>query len=220
MNEVKTFFAIAMLALAIYTLSSLLSPSTPLYLYGGLLISYGFSFYPFARNKDKSSLLKSSGFICLLYGSLLIIGAAKGNSSLFAPLKETSFTTFSQERLSAKPVYTLMDLNEKLQQSTKPSIVLFSANWCTSCHILKKQVLSNPKTQPILSHFNYLEVDLTRPTKGNQQIMKYFQVVAPPPTILFFNNLNQLREDRIVGEISGDAFRKKLEKVLTDIGKA
>jgi thiol:disulfide interchange protein DsbD len=218
MNEVKNLFGVMMLGLAIYTLSKLISSTTTLYLSGLLLIGYGWQCRPLTRNSDSHTLYRTLGFASILYGALLIIGGAMGNSSFFTPLKSSCYEKSSPRSIQATKVQTLMALNEKLLASNRPSLVYFSANWCTSCHLFRKNVLETADIQTLLSHFNYLEVDLTKQTPGNQQIMAHYNVVAPPTT-LFFVGLDEISKERLVGETNRKEFKQLLEKILLAVGK-
>lgn len=213
MNQVKTFFGVLMLGLAIYTLAKLLPAPYPFYLYGLLLIGYGLNLAPFWLKNAKPHLISQMlGLITLLYGAMLIIGGAMGNEDLLMPLKRQPCLAHEALKNKAKAIDSLNQLMTSVRQSQKPVLLSFSASWCASCQIMKKQVFTSPAVKEALKDFTYLQVDLSEITPSKKQIMDKFNVIAPP-TFIFFKAGKELKDKRLIGETSQADFLQQLSIV-------
>jgi thiol:disulfide interchange protein DsbD len=90
----------------------------------------------------------------------------------------------------------LNDLEAKLQQSHKPSLLYFSAKWCASCQYIEKNVLSKRELETLLSHYQVIKVDLSEHNEEQARLMQNFNVIAPPTII----RLNPKESARLSGE--------------------
>ena len=95
-----------------------------------------------------------------------------------------------------KSMTRLSDIQIKLTQSHKPSLVYFSAKWCASCLYIEKNILSKQELSPLLSHYQIIKVDLTEHNAEQERLMKRFHVIAPPTII----RLNPKESARLSGE--------------------
>jgi thiol:disulfide interchange protein DsbD len=61
-----------------------------------------------------------------------------------------------------------------------------------------------------------IKVDVTENSKANQKLMQYFKVVAPP-TFIFYNAQGQeLKELKLVGDLSAEEFLKTVSQIGLD----
>ena len=216
MNEVKAFFGVMLLAVAIYLLGRLLPAILIMVLWACLLIFSGI--YLGALSRATTSLERfnqGAGLILLVYGFLILIGASQGHSNRLQPLKqETSATRLvsSLQNITASTLDDALTALTRAKTEGKPVVVDFYANWCTSCKIISATTLRDPRVQTALGDFIMLTIDLSANNNQSRDLLSYFNVVAPP-TFLFFNaDGHEQNTLRLVGEISADTLLEKLSE--------
>jgi thiol:disulfide interchange protein DsbD len=195
MNHIKTMFGFMSLGLAIWMLSRIVPGVITLYLWGALFIvgAIVLGALNFRGEKRLPPVLQGISFLALVYGSILLIGAAKGHDSLINPLQSPLLLTADK----AKPVDTLFstvkditDLQQRLKtakEKKQPVMLEFYASWCPSCKALDRDVLSNAKIQQQMQGFTKLRVDMTDRSDTMMYIATYYQVYGTP-TVIFFDH--------------------------------
>ena len=86
----------------------------------------------------------------------------------------------------------------------------FYADWCESCVAMDKKVLTQAEVKQALKKFVFLRVDLSRNTEQDENLMKYFKVIAPPNILFFGVEGFEDKDARIVGELSAQDFLTRL----------
>lgn len=113
------------------------------------------------------------------------------------------------EQISASSLVWMTNEDDALKLAREkhlPVIVDFTAEWCEACHVLDKNVLSNPKVTPELSRFVLLRIDVTNDTPENEAKRKRFGVMSLP-TILFLSREGKILENpRVHGVLSAEDF--------------
>lgn len=216
MNEVKAFFGLLLLAVAIYLLERLLPSVLIMVLWASLLIFS--AIYLGALRKAVSTLDKFNqgmGLMLLVYGILILIGASQGNNNPLQPLK-SRIETPQKMAFTAKTIAEVQTILNQATQEGKPVIVDFYADWCASCKIIATTTLIDPAVTALLNNFVTLTVDVTAQNSETHALLAHFNVVAPP-TFLFFNAKGQqLHALRLVGDVSAKTFLEKLRLALGD----
>jgi len=218
MNEVKAFFGVLLLAVAIYLLGRILPVMVTMGLWASLLIFSGM--YLGALNRANTRLEhfnQGTGLILLIYGILILIGASQGHSDPLQPLKSTAHqSTVSTSVSSTKTVTTLDDAMAALIHAAhqgKPVMVDFYADWCASCKIMARTTLREPEIINALHNIDVLTIDLTANNRDSQTLLDHFNIIAPP-TFLFFDAKGQELDDlRLVGEVSAQALLLSLKGI-------
>ncbi len=224
MNEVKIFFGVALLGVAIWLVERLISPSTSLLLWALLTGSYAMHLGAFEPAKPGlERLKKAAAFFLALYAAMLFAGAMSGASDAFAPL--ASFTQASQnppEKNSGaaytepRLVYSIADLDDALDLAARSGQTLVAdiyADWCVSCKVIEKQVFRDPVVQQRLGNSLLVKVDITRNDADNLALLTRYGLFGPP-AILFFNNTGEeLSQHRLVGEVTQPEFLRTLSAV-------
>lgn len=214
MVTVKTFLGVILLAMAIFMLSRILPGRMIMLLWALLLI--GCAIYLGAlSNGSKAGWQKfwrGVGLAMLVYGVVLIIGSAMGNSDPFKPFakKEISETIFFQR------VKTIQDLNEALNRAkleNKPVILDFYADWCVSCKEMDHTTFANNSVKETLKNFIVLRADVTANDDDDKNLMSNYNVIAPP-TILFFAKGLEIKNLRIVGALGPNDFMQYLQQAI------
>jgi thiol:disulfide interchange protein DsbD len=213
MNGVKLFFGIILLAMAIYLLARIVPAIIIMVLWACLFTFTGVYLGALTRSTDKIDKLKqAAGIILLVYGLLILIGASKGNTNPLQPLVSHPTNAGSSEM---KVVKSIAELQRALEGSEgRPIFLDFYADWCTSCKVIAATTLQDPKVVEALRQFLVLKVDLTANDADSRDLLRYFNIVAPPSFLFLGTNGKELPNLRLVGEISQDRLVDHLNKTL------
>ncbi len=209
MNTIKSVFGVLMLALAIWMLERIIPGWVSLLLWGALLIMS--AVYLGALNSlsidsngwDK--LWKGLGLILLIYGGLLMIGGASGSHSVWQPLHAISTsnanTTKAAHGLAFTKVNDLVELKQKLAQTSQPVMLDLYADWCVECKRMEATTFQDPSVIKALENTLTLQIDLSANTQQHKDLLKHFGLFGPP-TMLFFDKQGQEQpQARLIGMI-------------------
>lgn len=221
MNVIKAIFGVLLLGLAIWMLERLLPGWLTLMLWGGLLIVC--AVYMGALNSlqiDASGwtkLFKGIGLILLIYGALLMVGGASGSHSLWQPLQVIAAgpgsTAGQPSQLAFSKINNLDELHTRLQNTQKPVMLDFYADWCTDCKTMEKTTFRDPSVVAAMDDYLLLKLDMTDNTEAHQAMLQALQVFGPP-TMLFYNAAGQeLRDYRLVGHVTADKLLQHLSSL-------
>lgn len=224
MHTVKDFFGVLMIAVAILLLSRIISAEFTMLLWAGLLIICAVYMGAFTNNPSTgfAKLWKGVSLILLVYGFILLIGAAMGNTDALQPLafKQAIPVASVQSSGPFTTVKSIDDLKAAVARASaehKPVILDFYADWCVSCQELDRSTFKDVQTQSGMSQFVLLRANVTANDDTDKALEKQYNVIAPP-TILFFDaNGNELTSARIVGAVDAKGFAEHMQEVLNQI---
>ncbi|MCF6288336.1 MAG: protein-disulfide reductase DsbD [Proteobacteria bacterium] len=210
MNVVKSFFGIALIAMAIWFLSRIIPGHIALALYGVLALLASIFWIKYAMKNISSK--KMTAFFLLLkvlliaLGTVQIIGAIKGNTDPLRPL--TTIKKFEFVKISS-----VAELEQAITNSNKPVLLDFYADWCADCIQMERVTYSDPIVQATLDKFLVLKADVTQQNDADKALMKKFQIIGPPAT-LFFGIDNQLiKQYSFFGFKNAEDFVQHLNKI-------
>jgi len=223
MESVKAIFGVMLLAVAIWMIERVIPGEVTMLLWATLLIVS--SIYMGALTVLPSGvsgwrkLWKGLGLVLLVYGILLIIGAASGNVNPLQPLQNLSVNSGGTAAAKAapslpfKPIKGVNGLQQELaaaQAQNKPVMLDFYADWCVSCKEMEYFTFSDAGVQQQLAQFVLLKADVTSNDEQDKALYKHFGIFGPPAFLFFDTNGQEQRADRVVGLMSAEQFLQHL----------
>jgi thioredoxin:protein disulfide reductase len=221
MDAVKAVFGVALLGVAIFMLERILPPAVAMLLWGLLLICSAVYMGALTQVPQGASgwskLWKGLGVFLLIYGALMLLGAAAGGKDTIQPLRGLAVGGGGGAAAEAvfTPVKTLEDLDREVGKAGtlgKPVMLDFYADWCVTCKELERYTFSDPAVIAEMNRFVLLKADVTDNDADDQALMKHFGIIGPP-AILYFDTAGQeLKNYRLVGFKPADAFVEHLRR--------
>nr|WP_255762620.1 protein-disulfide reductase DsbD [Halomonas alkalisoli] len=224
MNGVKILFGILLLGVAIWLVERLLPPPVTLLLWAALAIGSALALGALSLNLAQGwpRVRQAAGLLLLAWGIALVIGAARGGHDPLRPLAPPlAQTGGAQQAVEITTVDDLATLEAALQRNAEqaiPSFVHFTADWCISCKQMERQVYPTPQVAEPLSQFARINVDVTRTGESSRELLDHFGLFGPP-SLMFFDQGEEIREARIQGEVRANDFASHLQGVLDWLGQ-
>ncbi|HIF18579.1 MAG TPA: protein-disulfide reductase DsbD [Cycloclasticus sp.] len=220
MEPIKYFFGVLLLAVAIWLMERILPSAVVLGLWAGLLIICAIYLSAIDRLSDNATgwqkLSKGLGVIFLIYGIILMLGAASGGSNPLKPLANLSLTQqgkAQQHGLTFQTIKNIGELNAVLlsTKQNKQFVMLdFYADWCVSCKEMETYTFTDPAVQQALKNIVLLQADVTKNDDDDRALLNAFSLIGPP-AILFFNLQSQeLTQRRVIGYMKSPDFLKQI----------
>ena len=224
MDSVKAVFGVILLGVAILMLERILPGPVTLALWALLLIIPAIYMRALDALPEGISgwrrLWKGLGVAMIIYGVILIIGAATGARDPFNPLRNLNNTlttavdgTHSSQHLQFQRIKNLDDFNTALSESNaagKLVMLDFYADWCTYCLKMEDYTFSNPAVQQALANVTLLQADVTANDATDLALLNHFGLFAPPAILFFDTNGEERRSQRLVGFMDAGEFLEYL----------
>ena len=216
MDAVKSAFGIVLLGVAIWMLERILPSAVTMVLIAALMISSAVYMGALDSLSESSSgwrrLFKSIGLLILIYGFAYLIGAAAGSNDLIQPLRGVTASaggSASEQHLSFRQIKgqqgLQLALNDSRQQG-RASMLDFYADWCISCKEMEKYAFTHPDVLAGLAQVNTLQADVTDNDDLDTALMSALGIYGPPAILFFDASGREIRNRRVVGEMSGEQF--------------
>ncbi len=223
MDAVKAVFGVTMLAVAIVLLERVVPPAVAMLLWGALLLSsavYMGAIQSLPRDSNGwQKLWKGLGLVLLVYGVLMLVGAAAGGKDTIQPLRGLAVGGGGAEQHAAfKRIKTVDDLDREVAAagaSGRPVMLDFYADWCVSCKEMERYTFSDPAVMKEMERFVLLQADVTANDDQDQELMQDRFGIPGPPAILFFDRTGkELRGYRVVGFKPAAEFADHLRRAV------
>jgi len=227
MIAVKGAFGFMMLGLAIWMLSRFLPGTLIMAMWAVLVFMTGVfmggltTFGPEATPAQKMG--KGFGFLAMIYGVLMVLGAATGGTNPLQPLASVSFggasgvSMAAHDELPFQRIKSVDDLDREIAAASgqgKTVMLDFYADWCVSCKEMEAYTFTDDAVHSALSNTVWLQADVTANDDEDKALLERFGVFGPP-TIIFFGTDGQQRHGyEVVGYMKAEAFAAHVNKAF------
>lgn len=221
MNPIKYLFGVLLLAVAIWLMERVLPSAVILVLWAALFIICAIYLRAIDRLQEKASgwqkLSKGIGLLFLIYGIILMVGAASGGASLINPLSNLSLSqqqVASQHGLNFQRVKNLDEFHvalKKAKQNKQFVMLDFYADWCVSCKEMEAFTFTDTAVQNALNNVLLLQADVTENNDDDRALLNSFSLIGPPAILFFDLNSNELNANRVIGYMPADEFLKQIK---------
>ncbi|MDH3614555.1 MAG: protein-disulfide reductase DsbD [Gammaproteobacteria bacterium] len=226
MVAVKASFGFMLLGLAIWMLSRILPGSITLGLWAVLVFMIGVFMGGLTTLTPESSIVqklgKGFGFLAIIYGVLLLLGALTGGSNPMKPLASVNLgagTMVVEDRhIEFQRIKTVADLDRELAAASvagKTAMLDFYADWCVSCIEMEEYTFTDAGVQAALSNTVLLQADVTKNDDEDKALLERFGVFGPPTIIFFGTDGQQRRGYEVVGYMKAKDFAEHVTEAFT-----
>ena len=223
MDAIKAVFGVALLGVAILLLERILPPAAAMALWGLLLICSAVYLGVLTHLPPDSSgwrkLWKGVGAFLLVYGTLMLMGAAAGGKDTLQPLRGVILTSGSAELepTAFQRIKTTADLDHALARAKaagRPVMLDFYADWCVSCKEMERDTFSDPAAIAQMRRFSLLQADVTANDDADRTLMQDRFGIPGPPAILFFDSDGrEVDRSRLIGFKPAAEFAAHLQEI-------
>lgn len=221
MDEVKRFFGLLLLGVALYTVQPVWPTAIVLAMWGALLLAAAVLLVSDQHRGHRGGLSKSLwrrviAAVLAVCGLLEFAGAASGGSNPLQPLGHLAATRANgAEKIGVAftTVSSVGELDAALRSAGKPVMLDFYADWCVSCKEMERFTFSDAAVQKKLAGALLLKADVTANSEADKALLKRFQLFGPPGTIFFDASGREIAGSRVIGFQSSDRFLQTLRSV-------
>ncbi|MEJ2593054.1 MAG: protein-disulfide reductase DsbD, partial [Candidatus Thiodiazotropha sp.] len=219
MDAVKAVFGVAMLAVAIIMLERIIPADVAMLLWGILFIISAIYMGALRHLEIEASgwqkLWKGLGVVFLVYGALMLVGAAAGGKDTLQPLRGVAIAGgegggATPAELQFNRIKSLQDLQREVAAASakgQPVMLDFYADWCVSCKEMERYTFSDPGVVRALANTRLLQADVTDNDAIDQALLQGHFGLPGPPAIIFYGADGQERKNfRVVGFVPAEEF--------------
>jgi len=102
----------------------------------------------------------------------------------------------------------------KAKEEKKLVLLDFYADWCISCKEMEVNTFANAEVGKELKQFILVQADVTANSPENQALLKRFGLFGPPGILIFNQNSQEQKDQRIIGYMPPQRFIEKLQKIV------
>jgi len=218
LNTVKHLFGFGLLAVAIWLLERLLPGTLSLALWAALAAGLAVRIGLFSADHG-NHLRRTLALLVALYASAALFGALAGGEDPLRPLQP--FSGASDNKVSTDWFVTVDDpaqLDQALRTAAaqqQPAIIDVYADWCISCKIMEREILSQPDVREALKGYARIKLDLTENTTAQRTWLTDHQLFGPPAYLFFSPSGSELTDLRIQGEVNKAEFMGVLQQAAS-----
>ncbi|WP_295482177.1 protein-disulfide reductase DsbD [uncultured Pseudomonas sp.] len=220
MDRVKGVFGFVFLAMALYSVRTLLPSPLLLALAGGWLIALAWAAWPGLQRLPALRVLPLLGG---LWGGLLLVGAAAGGGDLWQPLQPfvgtpagTTANTYQEQALTLDNPQALQRELDAAKDNQQWVLIDYYADWCASCKVMDKQVFARSDVQASLDDVRILRLDVTADTPASRALLQRYQVPGPPTLVWIGPEGEERRHRRITGEVDATTFLQHWARIRSE----
>lgn len=229
MATIKNLFGILLLGVAIWMLERIVPPGAALAMWAGLFFLAAVflgALEPLSVEAGPGRrMTKGLGLMGLLYGAVLLVGAAAGGSSLWQPLAGFGATGgggASQPTAEFRMVKSVADLEQELRRADaagRTAMLDFYADWCVDCKRMERYTFPAAAVQAALAGKVLLKADVTANDATDRELMNRFGIYGPPAILFFGPGGEELRAHRLFGYMPAPRFAEHVRAAGAPAGE-
>jgi thiol:disulfide interchange protein DsbD len=223
LSRVKHIFGFIFVALAIWMASRVLPVALTAIAWGAMFIAVGLyldvpSLLEAPRWRSAGLMRAAAGVLALFYGCVLVIGAALSDYGPLEPLVLAGLVASASDAKGAdgfQVVSNEADLDKAIELGRrlgKSIMVDFSADWCTECRLMERNIFAQDAVRQQLRGLLLIRADLTHFDTSSKKLMQRFAVVGPPTVVFLDPDGNEITDARVVGDVGIGGFLNKLAR--------
>jgi len=231
MDNVKYFFGVLLIGVAIYILTVL--PAVPVLLLWGIFFIVLAIYLGATQSLPEEAsgwrvFWKGIGTVLLIWGVLSLLGGMQGNRDITQPVdfNKLSVGGVSTDAMHAADVAhakfiqvkSEADLDRELAKAKatgKPVVIDFFATWCTDCLRMEKTTFANADVISLMNKYVAIQIDVTDPSDPNTSAVQKRLGVYGPPALLFFDKQGQRIKDMdFYGYKNAEEFAMHIKQAL------
>lgn len=231
METIKNLFGLLLLGVAIWMLERIVPPAAVLALWAGLLFLAGVflgALDPLAAGAGPGRrIAKGLGLMGLLYGAVLLVGAAAGGSSVWQPLAGIRgagpAAPSSAAAAEFRMVKSVADLERELRlagAAGRTAMLDFYADWCVDCKRMERYTFPDAGVRAALDGKVLLKADVTANDAADRELMNRFDIYGPPAILFFDTSGDELRAYRLFGYLPAERFADHVRQARAARGNA
>lgn len=225
LSRVKHVFGFIFVGLAIWMASRTLPVALTATAWGAMFVAIGLyldvpSLLETPRWRPAGLMRATAGVFALFYGCVLVIGAALSDYGPLEPLVLAGLVASAADAKGAdgfQVVSNEPDLDKVIElgrRQGKSIMVDFSADWCTECRLMERNIFAQDVVRRQLRDLLLIRADLTHFDASSKKLIQRFAVVGPPTVVFLSPDGSEITDARVVGDVGIDGFLTKLAKVL------
>jgi thiol:disulfide interchange protein DsbD len=161
--------------------------------------------------------------VFLVYGALMLVGAAAGGKDTLQPLRGLAFagsggTGETSAELRFTRIKSLDDLQREVAAASargQPVMLDFYADWCISCKEMEKYTFSDPEVIDALSNTHLLQADVTANDEIDQALLQgHFGLPGPPALFFYGADGRERKKYRVVGYMPAAEFSAHVRRAI------
>ncbi|GLK56639.1 thiol:disulfide interchange protein DsbD [Methylopila capsulata] len=215
---VKQGFGVVFLAIALMLVGRVAPPAVTLAFWAAFAIGLGVFLGALdalgRRAGPARRLAKAAGLLALVYGVALVVGVASGADDPSRPLGRLAAAPRAPKaagsEITVADVSALKAALLAAQAAGRPSLVTFTATWCSTCAENERLMADDEELQDRLNAFAAIKVDVTRNDERSRDAMKALGVVGPPTMIVFGRQGAEIPRQRTTGAVDVDRLNEAL----------
>jgi thiol:disulfide interchange protein DsbD len=155
------------------------------------------------------------GLPLLIYALVAWVGALQGHDDPLRPLGRMVSSAEATQLQAGQwqTVSTPAALDAALlaaKNNGQPLLLDWYADWCISCKVIEREVLTAPEVGRQLSDYQLVRFDITESNPAQRALLDRYQLFGPPAILLFDGKGNEWRDLRVVGEVDAATFAARL----------
>ena len=221
MVTVRNAFGALLMAVAVWLLERVVPGPLALALWG--LLAAGIALWlgvleltPKTHHQKLAQLL---GLPLLVYALVAWVGALQGESDPLRPLGHAqvgaAVAAPSAQQGEWQTVTTPAELDAALAEAKsagQPLLLDWYADWCISCKVIEREVLTAPAVTAQLGGYRLIRFDITESREDQRALLDRYQLFGPPAILFFGPKGDEWADLRVVGEISAADFAERLTR--------